>query len=422
MQYTKKTLPNGLRIITVPVKGNPTVTVMAFVETGSNYEPKNLNGISHFLEHMFFKGTKNRTLHDITEELDGVGAVSNAFTGDEYTAYYAKAHHKHLPKLLDVVSDIYQNSTLPEAEIEKERGVVVEEINMYEDLPQRKVWEVLGEVMYDGQSAGYSILGPKENIKRFKRSDFVNYHKKHYVAEKTIVVVAGKIDEKEVQKEVKRAFKNIPRGKGGSRQKTKDVQKGIAVKIHPKKTDQVHFVLGFRGYAAPSPKNPKTEVLSAILGQGMSSRLFKKMRDELGICYYVRAGHSAATDHGVFAISAGVAGSRFEEAIRTILEILSRIKEEKISPKELKKAKEYLLGSAALSLESSDSWAQFYAFQEVLEKKMNTFSDLSKKIKAVTAEEVADIARELFVPAKLNLAVIGNVKKTKSLEALLKRL
>jgi len=412
MQYTKKTLKNGLRIITVPVKGNPTVTVMTFIETGSNYETQKLNGISHFLEHMFFKGTENRTLHEITEELDGVGAVSNAFTGDEYTAYWAKAHHKHRTKLIDVISDMYLNATLPKEEIEKERGVIIEEINMYEDLPQRKVWEVLQEVMYGDQPAGRPIIGPKENIRNFKRSDFANYRKKHYVAGNTTVVVSGKINEKEVQKEIEEAFKDILAGKKTKSQKVKDSQKEPQVRVSKKKTDQTHFVLGFRGLPADSKKQATAEVLSAVLGKGMSSRLFKKMRDELGVCYYVRAGHDSGTDHGAFAVSAGVANSRFDEAISTIIDLLKEIKDEKVSGKELKKAKEYLLGSTALSLESSDAWAQFYIFQEALSGKIQTLPEISKEIKAVTAEDVQKLAQEFFVSEKSNLAVVGNVKAT----------
>jgi len=224
MQYTKKTLKNGMRIITVPVKGNPTVTVMSFVETGSNYETAKLNGLSHFLEHMFFKGTEKRTCHQISEEFDGIGAINNAFTGDEYTAYWAKAHYKHLPKLIDLISDMYLNATLPKEEIEKERGVIIEEINMYEDLPQRRVYDVLLDLMYKNQPAGRSVLGSKENIRRFKRADFLNYRNKHYVAEKTTIIVAGKIDEQKVQKEIAKAFRKIPTKKSFSKQKTRDIQ------------------------------------------------------------------------------------------------------------------------------------------------------------------------------------------------------
>tara|TARA_B100001741_G_C16515640_1_gene582081 strand:- start:194 stop:1462 length:1269 start_codon:yes stop_codon:yes gene_type:complete len=422
MQYTKKTLKNGLRIITVPVKGNPTVSVMAFVETGSNYETEKTNGLSHFLEHMFFKGTETRTLHDISESFDGIGAVNNAFTSEECTAYWAKAHYKHRNKLIESIADMYLNSTFPKEEIEKERGVIIEEINMYEDLPQRKVYDVLQHVMYGEQPAGRPIIGPKTNIKNFSRKDFLSYRKKHYVAEKTIIVVAGKIDEKEVQKEVTQAFKDIPTHKGGTKKHIQEKQTTPAVEIHKKKTDQTHFVLGFRAPDAKSKKGAATEMLSAILGKGMSSRLFKKMRDELGICYYVRAGFDASTDHGVFMISAGVNNARFEEALTAIAGLITEIKEEKVTEKELTKAKEYLLGSTALSLESSDAWAQFYAFQEILEGKIKTLPDIIKEIKKVTADDIQKMAKEIFTPENTNLAVVGNVTKTKKIENILNNL
>lgn len=418
MQYTKKTLKNGMRIITVPVKGNPTVTVMSFVETGSNYEPKKLNGISHFLEHMFFKGTENRNYQQIAEEFDNIGAINNAFTGDEYTAYWGKAHHKHTDKLIDLISDMYLNSTLPKEEIEKERGVIIEEINMYEDLPQRKISYVLWELMYGDQSAGRSVLGTKENIKKFKRSDFLNYRKKHYVADKTTIVVAGKIDEKEVQKKITKAFKDLPVSKRVVKEKVKEKQKGSQVKIDKKKTDQVHFALGFRALPADHKDLPKAELLAALLGKGMSSRLFKKMRDELGMCYYVGADHDASTDHGIFVIYAGVAKNRFKEATDTIVEILKDVKENPVSKEELVKAKESLLGKMSLSLESSDSWAQFYVFQEILSGEMKTLKDVSKEIKAVTAQDIQDMAQGLFVQDKANLAAIGDVRKNDSLERL----
>lgn len=418
MQYTKKTLKNGLRIITVPVKGNQTATVVAYAEVGSNYETQKTNGISHFLEHMLFKGTENRTLHEITEELDGIGAINNAFTGDEYTGYWAKAHHKHLDKLIDVISDVYINSTIPKEEIEKERGVIIEEINMYEDLPRRRVQEHLEELMYKGQPAGRSIAGPKNNIRAFKRNDFLNHKKKHYTTGNTIVVVAGKIDEKKVQKLVTEKFKKLPKGKQIRKVKIVDRQKEPLVKIAKKDTDQTHFVIGFRGYSAKDKKSIATELLSVILGKGMSSRLFKKMRDELGICYYVSADNDASTGHGSFRISAGVSAKRFEEAVSTIIDILKDIKEKKVSEKELKKAKEYLIGSLALSVESSDSWAQFYASQEIIEGRMKDFKEISKEIRSVTADDVQKVAKDIFVKDKANLAAIGRVSRVNLLKNL----
>src|SRR3990167_981003 len=214
MNFKKTTLPNGLRVITVPVKGNPSVMVLVMVETGSNYETKEQNGLSHFLEHMCFKGTTNRPqAKDIAVELDALGAENNAFTSHEMTGYYAKAAKKHFPKLFEIISDPYLNPTLTAEDLEKERGVILEEISMYEDLPQRKVWEVLSRLMYGDTPAGRPIIGPRENIKNFTRQNFVDYRSRHYVASKTIVIVAGGVNEQTVLKETKKYFKYIPKHK-----------------------------------------------------------------------------------------------------------------------------------------------------------------------------------------------------------------
>jgi len=220
MQYTKKKLKNGMRIITIPMKENPTTTVLVLVETGSKYENKENNGISHFLEHMCFKGTSRRpSAFDITKELDGIGAQYNAFTSHEYTGYYAKSDHKNLDIILDVVSDMYLNPIFPEKEIEKEKGVIIEEINMYRDLPQHIVGDEFMKLLYGNHPAGWDIVGTKENIQKIMRTDFIDYRSKHYVASATTVIVAGKINEKDVFKKVTSAFKDIGKWKKDEKEK-----------------------------------------------------------------------------------------------------------------------------------------------------------------------------------------------------------
>ncbi|MFH1472875.1 MAG: pitrilysin family protein [bacterium] len=226
MNFKKTTLPNGLRIITVPTKDNPSVTVMVLVETGSNYEKKSENGLSHFLEHMMFKGTPTRPSPSlIHRELDSLGAQINAFTDDELTGYYAKVERRQWKKALNLISDMYQHPLIPEKDLEKERGVILQEINRYEDLPERNVWEVLGKLLYGDTPAGRTTLGPKNNIKAFSRGDFLRYHQAHYTAEKTIVVVAGDLRESEVKTKVSRYFKNIYRGKNLNKRPVKETQK-----------------------------------------------------------------------------------------------------------------------------------------------------------------------------------------------------
>jgi predicted Zn-dependent peptidase len=421
MTYKKKVLKNGLRIIAVPMPGSPSVTVMSLVEAGSEYETKDKNGISHFLEHMFFKGTKNRpTSMDIAKEFDSIGAQNNAFTSQEITGYWAKAHSKHADKILDIIADMYLNPSFPETEMEKEKGVIIEEINMYEDLPNRKVHEVYAELLYGDQPAGWGIAGPIENIRQMKIEDFYNYRQKHYVAPKTTVVVAGNIEARDVFKKVEKAFKEINPGKVSKKTKVSEKQSEPQIKLKHKDTDQTHLVIGVRTFNIYDKRAPALRLLSTILGNGMSSRLFQKMREELGICYYVRSSPDYFTDHGNLSISAGVDKSRIDVAIKGILEEMKRIRDEKVSPEELQKAKDYVLGNLYLGLESSDAWADFYGFQEIMREEIESPKEVEKKIRAITAADIQKLAKTIMQDSKLNLAIVGNVQDQNALKKILK--
>ncbi len=420
MRFKKTILKNGLRIITVPMKDNPTVTVLVLVEAGSKYETKEINGVSHFLEHMCFKGTKKRpSSFIITEELDSIGAHYNAFTGNEYTGYYAKAEARHFSKILDVVSDIYLNPLFSEGEIEKEKGVISDEINMYEDLPNRKVGEVFMSLLYGDQPAGWPVAGKKEIIRRFKRKDFIDYRKKHYVARGTLVVVAGNINESKVTSAVKEKFTGISTAPKGKKIKTKESQASPKIALFKKKTDQAHLILGVRSFDAYSKNNPALALLSGVLSGGMSGRLFQKIRDEMGVGYRISAGNDAYTDHGIFEVSVGVDNKRVPEVISAITSELKKLKEEKVSAVELKKVKDHITGSMALGLESSDSLAEFYGMQEILRKPVLNQVDIEKKINAVTSDDVRNIAREIFQNKRLNLALISPLGDKKRLNKIL---
>ncbi len=420
MNFKKKTLKNGLRIIIVPIKDAPSVTVMSMIEAGSEYESKDKNGISHFLEHMFFKGTKKRPKSiDISKEFDGMGSQHNAFTSNEVTAYYAKAATKHFEKILDIISDMYLNPTFPEAEMEKEKGVIIEEINMYEDLPQAVVQELFQKLLYGDTPQGWSVAGPKENIRKMKREDFINYTEAHYVAEKTLVVVAGDVDPKMTFKKIESTFKNIHSGKVIRKSKFIESQNKPELEIKNKGTDQAHLVIGVRAFDLYDKRGPALKVLSTLLGNGMSSRLWQKMREELGICYYVGSSINDLTDHGNFTISAGVDNSRINIAVEGILGELKKMKDEKVPEAELKKAKDYLIGRMYLGLESSNSLANFYGFQEIMREKIKTPKEMEKEIEAVTAEAVQKLAQQIFINKNLNMALVGNVKDSKSLQKIL---
>ena len=414
MNYTKTKLKNGLRVITVPMKDNPTVTVLVLVETGSKYETKEKNGISHFLEHMCFKGTEKRpTAHSISAELDGLGSQYNAFTGQEYTGYYAKSDAKHFKQVFDVVSDIYLNSTFPEAEMEKEKGVIVEEINMYEDMPHRHVQDLFVGLLYGDQPAGWNIAGSRENVRAMTRNDFVAYKKAHYVPKATTVIVAGKVKEKEVAKEIARVFGSLKSTAKSTKKATVDTQSKPAVHLAYKKTDQTHLVLGVRTFDTYDKRNMSLAVLATILGGGMSSRLFVKLREELGVAYYVRASSDNSTDHGFFEIAAGVSNDRVHEVIREILAECARMVKSPVGAEELAKAKEYMAGNMKLELESSDAWSNFYGGQEVMRKKIKTPEEVERLIRKVTAKDIQKIAQTIFTDKHLNLALIGPFEDTK---------
>ncbi|MFA5934735.1 MAG: pitrilysin family protein [Candidatus Paceibacterota bacterium] len=411
MKYTRKVLKNGLRIITIPMKDNPTATVLVLVEAGSKYENKENNGISHFLEHMCFKGTVNRpTSMDISKELDSIGSHYNAFTSQEHTGYYAKADYKNLDKILDVVSDMYLNPIFSEIEIEKEKGVIIEEINMYLDLPKAVAQDEFLKLLYGDHPAGWNIAGPKENIKNMKKSDFIDYRNKHYVASATTVVVAGRINEKEVFKKVTKIFKDIGKWKKEGKEKVVESQKIPQATVFYKDTDQTHIVLGTRSYDTYNKYNSMIRLIVAILSGGLSSRLFEKMRNEMGICYYVYADNDTFTDHGVFSVSAGVDSSRVKEAIVAILIELNKLRTELVGKEELNKVKQFLIGNLNLGLESSDSLASFYGYQEIMKKKLKKPEDIIKEIKAVTSEEIKFVAERILKDELLNLSVVGKFK------------
>ena len=408
MKYIKKVLKNGLRVIIVPMKDNPTVTVLVLVEAGSKYETKKINGISHFLEHMCFKGTMKRPKAiDISKELDAIGSQYNAFTAQEYTGYYAKSDAKHFKKIFDIVSDIYLNSTFPEIEMQKEKGVIIEEINMYEDLPPRHVQDLMMELLYGDQPAGWNIAGEKKNILGMVRNDFVNYKKAHYVPSATTIVIAGQVTESEVLTEVKKIFGKIENQKKSTKIKVKESQTKPKVLLKFKETDQTHFVLGMRSFDLFNKKNAILSMLGGVLGGGMSSRLFQKLREEMGVGYYVRAYNDAFTDHGFFQISAGVDNKRVEEVINAVLLECKKLKEESVSNEELNKVKECLIGNMKLSLESSDDIANFYGGQELLKHEIKGAEEKAKEIRKVTAKQIKDLAGEIFQNKKLNLALIG---------------
>jgi len=411
MKFNQTRLDNGLRIVTVPMEDNPAVTVLVMVETGSKYESKNTNGLSHFLEHMMFKGTTKRpTAMDITKELDSLGAHYNAFTGQEYTGYYAKVSKEKIDSALDIVSDIYLDPLLNEKEIEKEKGVIIEEIRMYQDLPHRHIHDVFLSLVYGDQPAGWNVAGTEDTVKSFKREDFKKYLEEHYVAEATTVVVSGSFNEQEVIEKIKGKFSNISTSKNQPKLKVIEEQNSPRIILKFKETDQAHIVLGVRSYDARSTNDSTISVLATLLGGGMSSRLFQKLREEMGVGYYVRANQDSYTDHGILAISTGIDTKRIDEVISTLISECKKIVNEDITEEELNRVKDYMSGSFILGLETSDSRAEYCAINQILKGGIDTPQTEIDKIRKVTVDDIKKVAKEIFVDEKLNMAIIGPYK------------
>lgn len=413
-------MKNGLKIIVAPQKGTQAVTVLVLVGTGSKYEKKEINGISHLLEHLLFKGTKKRPSHiSISEPLDRVGGIYNAFTGEDYTGYFAKVDARHFDLALDVISDIYLNSKLDIKEIEKEKGVIIEEINMYYDHPSSYVQSLWSKVLYGDQPAGWDIAGTKESVLNISRDQLFDYMKAQYTSFNTVICVAGNVSDGAVIK-VKKYFSEIKNKKIIGKALVIEKQMKPECLIKNKQTDQTHFCLGSRGYNLFHQDRFVLELLGLILGGMMSSRLFIKIREELSLAYYVRTVVSSDPDTGFLVTQAGVDNTRVERAITAVLKEYKKMTEKKVSAKELKKAKDNFKGKMTLLFEASDAQASFYGAQELLEKNILTPDQIYGKINKVTVGDILRVSKDIFKPEKLNLALIGPFKNKEKFEKLLK--
>ncbi len=418
--HQKTKLKSGLRVITVPIKGTRVATILVLVRAGSKYERKEISGISHFLEHMFFKKTKKRPSPlKIAEDLDKVGGLYNAFTSEDYTGYYAKVDISKLSLAVDWVSDIYLNSLLPEKEVEKEKGVIKEEINMRYDNPMARCQILFESLLYGDQPAGWDIAGTKESVSNITRKNLLSYMKSRYIAENTVVVVAGNIDEKSVKKEVSKMFSGIKSGKPKKNVSVKEEQQKPGILTDYKKTDQTHLCLGVRGYNLFHSMRHTQKIIATILGGMMSSRLFIKIRDEMGLAYYISTDVESNPDTGFLVTRAGVDNKRVNEAVSAIVGEYSKIKKEPLSDEELKKAKEHLKGERSILLESSDALAHFFGTQELLREEISSLKETFKLIDKITVRDVQSVAEDIFRPEKINLSLVGPSKKGKGFEKLL---
>jgi len=420
MNFKKTELENGLRILTIPMQETQTVTMSIGVSVGSRYEKEKEAGISHFIEHMLFKGTKKRsTALSISEELDAIGGEFNAFTSKDSTYYYAKSDARHLETVLDVISDMYLNSKIEEKEIQKEKNTIIQEINMYNDMPMRMVEDVFENLLYRKNSLGESIAGSKKTVASFKRKNFFDYMHRFYIPNETVVCVAGKFDETKTINLIGKIFSDMKK-----REKTKIIpveenQKNLQLKIKFKKTDQTHLILGTRGYEKKNKDRYVLALLATILGGNMSSRIFIEVREKRGLAYYVSTGTESFEDVGYLATRAGVEHKNLALAIETILTEYKKIAKEKVTEKELQKAKDYLKGKTVMGLEATEAVAMFFSGQAIDRENILNLEEKFALIDKVDADDILRVARDIFQNKKLNLAIVGPHKNSKEFQKIL---
>jgi len=422
IMYQKLKLKNGLKLILAPLHETKAVTVLVLLPVGSRYETKNINGTSHFIEHLMFKGTKKRpTSLDITKELDSVGAEYNAFTSKDHTGYYIKIAADKIELAFDLLSDMIFNSVFDPKEIEKERGVIIEEINMYEDNPLIYVEALFEQTVFAPHELSWLISGSKKVIRNVSRQAILGYKNKFYHPSNVILTVAGNFDKKKVltlsQKYFNQTKKSI---KKSEFKRIKINQAKPRVNLLFKNTEQVQLCLGFPSYSLGDRKIFTLYLMAVILGGNMSSRLFTVIREQHSLAYYIKAGVSPYQDTGTLVVQAGLDKKRINQAISLILTELQKIKDDGVEKKELQNAKEFLKGKLVLDLEDSENVADWYGKQELLLKKIYTPEERFKKVMAVGQSQIKKVAQEILKQQKLNLALIGPFKNKNDFGKLLK--
>ena len=410
--YRIKKCKNGVPLIQIPIKGAKTATIMFMFNTGSKYETRNNNGISHFLEHMFFKGTKKRPdTATISSSLDSLGSEFNAFTSKEYTGYYVKVASNKTKKASEIMGDMLLNSVFDEKEIEREKGVIIEELNMYEDNPLMHIEDVFENCLYQDSPAGWDTIGTKENIKNFKRSDFIDYFKNQYGSKSLSFIISGDFSSDDI-KSIENIVNKFPENNWKNKEKVIEEQEKAEIKLEKKNVDQVTLSLGFRTVPAGNKNQVALKLLSIILGGSMSSRLFIKLRERNGLAYFVKTSTEFYTDSGYLTTQAGVPIEKAKEAVEIILNEYSLLKNELVLEKELKRAKDMYKGRLLLNMEGSDEVANWYGKQAILNKnKINTPKNFLEELNKVSASQLKKIANNYFIQKNLNLALIGKVEE-----------
>jgi predicted Zn-dependent peptidase len=408
--YRKDTLTNGIRVVSETLPKSRSVSIGVWVKVGSRHEPEEISGTSHFIEHLFFKGTEKRTAKDIAIEMDSIGGEMNAFTSQETTTYYAKVVDEHLPVAIDILSDILLHSKFDPLEMEKERKVILEEIKGVEDTPDDYIHELFTNTVWTGNSLGRPILGTRETIKTLKHKDIVSYIDNYYSPKEIVISVAGNFEHARLIELLNASFGKLARGGIAKKEVTPGFTQAIAVK--KKQLEQVQICIGCKGMHYTHEDRFVISALNTVMGNSMSSRLFQEIREQNALAYSIYSYVTSYRDTGLLTVYAGADPSNALEVIRLVIKEFRKIKDEGITPAEEARVRNQIKGSLVLSLESSTSHMSRLARQEIYFGKYLSMDDIIKGVEKVTAEQVQRLAGQLFTRENISLTILGPLSKT----------
>jgi predicted Zn-dependent peptidase len=419
--FKKTTLNSGLRVLTQKLENTQAVTVLVLVGAGSRYENKSINGIAHYLEHMFFKGAeKFKNTKEVSAAIDSIGGDFNAFTAKEYAGYYVKVAAEHTDIAIDVLSDMMLHAKFDPTEIEKERGVILEEYNMYQDTPMYQIGWDFEQLIFGDQPLGWDQIGTKELIKTVTQQDFIDFKNKLYTSDNTIICIAGNIDHDTAVQKVEKMFPLGDSKKSLQFEPATIESTDKRVKVTTKKTEQAHLVVGFPSVSYSSPDKWTSKVLATILGGNMSSRMFLNVREAQGLCYYVRTSTDQFSDTGTISTRAGVDTTRVKDALKAIINEYKDVLTNGVTEEEVHQAKQYLKGKMTLRLEDSEEVAHFLARQELLTHEVDLPDDIKLEIDNVTVQSIQNYLNQYFKTENLYMALIGPYSEVEEFEQLLK--
>ena len=419
--YHLTRLPSGLTVTTAAMPHMASISLGLWIGVGGRYEPGNLNGASHFIEHMLFKGTRRRSAREISQAIEGIGGYLNAFTGEESTCFYAKGRHDRFDELLDVLSDMFLESRFAPADVDKERGVIKDELAMYLDQPQHHVQELLNEILWPNHPLGRPLTGTARTLDALGRKELMAFQRTHYVIPGMVIAAAGNLSHRKVIQAVSRWAPRFPRGQRPQCDAVNDDQQQPVLRLFTKQTEQTQLALGIRTCSRHDPRRFALRLLNTVLGENMSSRLFQVVREDRGLAYSIYSVLSFFDDVGVLNVSAGLDPQHMEQVLKLIMHELRRLSDRLLTRAEMRRARDYVIGQLDLSLEGTENQMMWLGEQYLGYGRIGAATEIKHRLCAVKASEIRAVARAFFRPERMNLAMVSPLKAAGSLVRLMKR-